>query len=148
MDKPQIIRPAAYALITQGEALLMCRLCPPEKDTGKWTLPGGGLDFGESPESGAVREALEETGLTITLGELCEVQSEVFDWPEKQMHALRFIYRTTSWSGELRNEECGSTDTCAFIPFAALDPTYRHPKFGEIVMVPLAEEGLRLASQT
>lgn len=146
MDKLQIIRPAAYALITQGESLLMCRLCPPEKDTGKWTLPGGGLDFGESPEDGAIREAREETGLDVVLGELCEVQSEVFDYPERQMHALRFIYRVQAWSGELRNEEGGSTDTCAFIPFAALDPTYRHPEFGEIVMVPLAMSGLVVAS--
>ena len=30
---------------------------------GSWTLPGGGLDFGEDPEAGALRELGEETGL-------------------------------------------------------------------------------------
>lgn len=125
--------------------MLMCRLCPPERWTGWWTLPGGGLDFGESPESGAVRETLEETGLEIDLGELVEVQSELFDFPDKDMHAIRFIYRVARWSGELRNEVDGSTDTCAFIPFEALEPEYRHGEFGEIRMVELARRGLELA---
>ncbi|WP_201370110.1 NUDIX domain-containing protein [Ktedonobacter robiniae] len=29
----------------------------------RWAMPDGGLDVGETPAQGAVREALEETGL-------------------------------------------------------------------------------------
>lgn len=144
-ERPKIIRPAAYTLITHGESLLMCRLCPPERWTGWWTLPGGGLDFGESPEAGAVRETYEETGLRIELGDLIEVQSELFEFPDKDMHALRFIYRVREWSGELRHEIDGSTDVCAFIPFSALDPGFAHEAYGEIKMVDLAQRGLELA---
>jgi 8-oxo-dGTP diphosphatase len=32
---------------------------------GTWTMPGGKLDFGESFEACAIREAFEETGITI-----------------------------------------------------------------------------------
>lgn len=145
-ERLQIIRPAAYVLIVRERALMMCRLCPKESAAGQWTLPGGGLDFGESPEDGAVREAREETGLEVDLGELLEVQSEVFEFPDRDMHAIRFVFATRAWRGTPRDELDGSTDCCAFIPFEALDPAYRHPKHGEIVLVDLARRGLELAS--
>lgn len=36
------------------------------RDDGKWTLPGGHMEPGETPQQGAVRELVEETGLTPT----------------------------------------------------------------------------------
>lgn len=32
-------------------------------DNGKWAMPGGALEVGETPAEGVVREALEETGV-------------------------------------------------------------------------------------
>lgn len=35
------------------------------RDNGKWTLPGGHLEKGESPNEGAIRELYEETGIRV-----------------------------------------------------------------------------------
>jgi 8-oxo-dGTP pyrophosphatase MutT (NUDIX family) len=37
---------------------------------GLWELPGGGLDFGETPLQAVVRETYEETGISIPEGNL------------------------------------------------------------------------------
>jgi 8-oxo-dGTP diphosphatase len=56
---------AVYGIVfneSRTEVLLIKRL-----DIPVWVLPGGGLDPGELPEVGAVREVLEETGYVSTV---------------------------------------------------------------------------------
>ncbi len=36
-----------------------------KEKNGKWELPGGGLDFGEKPQEGLIREIKEEMGLEV-----------------------------------------------------------------------------------
>jgi 8-oxo-dGTP diphosphatase len=58
-------------LVKDGKVLLGHRHSDAEKASselhgeGTWTMPGGKLEFQESPEDGAVREVREEIGLTI-----------------------------------------------------------------------------------
>ena len=44
-------------------------------DNGRWCLPAGGLDAGESLEENCIREVLEETGLIVKIGKLLGVYS-------------------------------------------------------------------------
>ncbi|MDO8562907.1 MAG: NUDIX domain-containing protein, partial [Candidatus Limnocylindria bacterium] len=42
-------------------------IAKPQYPQGGWRAPGGGVERGEALEAGALREALEETGLAVTL---------------------------------------------------------------------------------
>jgi 8-oxo-dGTP diphosphatase len=57
----------AYCWITRGDAVLFLRRAPGVFLAGRWELPGGTVEPGEPFEATAVREAAEETGLTVRI---------------------------------------------------------------------------------
>lgn len=57
-------RLGAYAVCASDEKLLLTRISTNGYPAGMWTLPGGGVDHGESPNDAVRRELYEETGLT------------------------------------------------------------------------------------
>ena len=54
-------------VINEGKILLVKRKYPPKK--GKWAIPGGSVNLGETLQAAAEREVMEETGLTIEVKE-------------------------------------------------------------------------------
>jgi ADP-ribose pyrophosphatase YjhB (NUDIX family) len=58
-------------ILDQGRVVLVKRKFPPL--AGDWSIPGGRLKIGETLREGVVREAREETGLTIDPVELLGV---------------------------------------------------------------------------
>lgn len=114
----RVTRVSAYAVCVDDEdRLLLCRIAPGTTvaDDGRWTLPGGGLDFGEDPRDGALRELAEETGYIGELDELLTVDSWArrlpgLDGSEADYHGIRILYRCRIVGGELRAETDGSTD--------------------------------------
>ena len=121
----QRVRLASYAWCETDEAVLLCRISPEGPGGGQWTLPGGGLDFGEDPEAGLHRELLEETGLEAVVGPLIGVRSAVMEPSETisghRLQVVGILYRATVTGGTLRDETDGSTDLARWIPFAELD---------------------------
>jgi len=62
---------AGCFVVDAGRVLLIRRGIAPA--VGKWTFPGGYVDFGENVADGAARETLEEVGMRVTLGPLLGV---------------------------------------------------------------------------
>lgn len=62
---------ASVLLVRHGKLLLTRRAIDPGR--GLWCFPGGYVDFGEDPQSAAIRECREETGLAINALELLDV---------------------------------------------------------------------------
>ena len=71
IGKRGVLRVGASSIIfdeSRGKILLTKRT-----DNGRWCLPGGGMDPGESIEEACVREAYEETGLHVKVTRLVGV---------------------------------------------------------------------------
>ena len=118
-------RIAAYGWCEAGGTVLLVRIAPGYVDAGSWTLPGGGIEFGEDPADAARREVEEETGIRVRLGELAGIRSEVLgpDVTTKgdRLHNLQIVYCAEAVDGELRDELGNSTDHAEWILFDRLD---------------------------
>lgn len=59
-----------------------------------WALPGGFVDYGESVETAAIREAKEETNLAVTLIEQFHVYSDPNR--DQRQHTLSIVFIATA----------------------------------------------------
>ena len=105
-------RIAAYGVVRDDQdRVLLARAAPMLTLRGRWFLPGGGVQHGESPSDSVRREIEEESGLTVVPGALLDVLSDVRTIPDgTSLHTVRLIYEVTSWHGSLRPEVDGTTD--------------------------------------
>jgi len=122
-------RIAAYGVARDPEGrLLLARAAPSLTLRGRWFLPGGGVKHGEGPPDSLRREVEEESGLTIAVGPLLDVLSDVRTLPDGvSLHTIRLVYRVDSWEGTLRPEVGGTTDAVGwFTPEEARDMPLAH----------------------
>jgi 8-oxo-dGTP diphosphatase len=120
-------RVAAYAYVEKDGALLLTRNSSLGPQPGVWTLPGGGIDHGESPSSAVLRELHEECGLEGTLGELVTVDDHHFtgtapNGRREDFHAIRIVYRVSVPAAVDPQvvEVGGTTDAVAWVKFAEI----------------------------
>jgi ADP-ribose pyrophosphatase YjhB (NUDIX family) len=101
---------AVYADVGQG--LLLIR----RADTGRWALPGGWVDPGETAEQALAREVVEETGLTVAVREVLAVNSQL-PQPDSSPHtSIHLVYR------------CEVTDGTPGATTEAREVAYRDPR--------------------
>ena len=93
------LRLRVCGLCRQGDALLMVKHTGMLSESGIfWSPPGGGLAYGESVIEALEREFLEETNLTISVGNLLFVH----EFLEPPLHAVELFFEVNIISGNLQ----------------------------------------------
>ncbi|MHB8988370.1 MAG: NUDIX hydrolase [Deltaproteobacteria bacterium] len=94
--------PTVDIIIAMGTGVILVkRKNPPVA----WALPGGFVDYGESLEQAAVREACEETGLSIRLGRQFHTYSEPDRDPRQ--HTVSTVFLATAEGTPVAGDDAG-----------------------------------------
>jgi 8-oxo-dGTP diphosphatase len=132
--------PRVYGVTIVDGAVLLVRARSRRDGQEVWWLPGGGIDFLESPVEALRREYLEETGLELQSATLFDVVSD--SWVRRNgetAHAIRIIYLVTVHDGDVAHEGDGSTDQARWIALG---------KLASIEVAPYAAAAIERAAQT
>lgn len=86
----------AAVIDDEGRILLIQR-----SDNGKWAMPGGAMEVGETPAEGVQREALEETGIRCRAVAAVGVFDSRFCSTQSPHHLYRFVFLCEPLSREI-----------------------------------------------
>ena len=108
--------------MVERDRLLLTQLAPRTGAAGRWNLPGGGIDPGESPEAAVVREVAEETGQVVDAVRLVDVMSQ--HWVGRSQrgledyHAVRLLHtaRCPRPTRPVVHDVGGSTSDARWVP--------------------------------
>jgi len=98
------------------DALLLVREAKPSA-LGRWSLPAGKLEPGETLRQGAEREAVEETGLAVEAGSLLGIYHCVETLEGGA--AINFVFQSRIVGGEIRTSP--EHPEVVFVPMPEVD---------------------------
>lgn len=103
-----------YLFNDAGQLLLGLRKS--KHGQGTWCPPGGAMEYGESPKSGAAREAFEETGLIIQPQDIkiLDVTNDFFE--ESGKHYITIQMSATKYQGEPKVTEPDKCEKWQWFP--------------------------------
>ena len=115
-DNPYVYH-GAYGLCRDPSNRLLLVRVSNGLDAGTWTLPGGGIEWGEHPGAALLRELEEETGIVdIEKYRVAAVYSHVYKRslarPYDSVQQIGIVYEVMLAAFDLRPEIDGSTDRC------------------------------------
>lgn len=103
-------------LLDGDRVLLIERGRPP--NAGKWTVPGGGVETGESMREAAARELFEETGLAARIGPIVEVLERIVTDEDGR---VRYHYVIVDFLGTEPSGQLAATSDAAAARFVRIE---------------------------
>ncbi len=121
---------ASVEIIIQkdGDIVLIKREGPPFR--GKWKLPGGMVEYGQTVEEAAMRESKEETSLDVELIDILGVYSDPQRDP--RFHSLATVFVAKPVNGTLKGDIVETTDA-KWVPIENLNTADMGFDHGKII---------------
>jgi mutator protein MutT len=128
-DRPYV--GVGAVIVQDGKVLIVKRKYDPL--AGQWSLPGGGVELGETLEDSVVREMLEETGLEIEVGPVIEVFDRITrdSNGDVRYHFVLVDYLCWPVAGELRASS--DAEDARFVDPADLAQYNLTPKASQVI---------------
>jgi 8-oxo-dGTP diphosphatase len=133
-------RIAVYGLLVHAGQMLLCRVAPGHRGEGSWTLPGGGIKWGETFREALNRGFAEETSVD-TNQEGFAFESNTTGELDTDVRNHQVVFSVTARPGQIPVAKTGgSTDKVEWIDLEVI---------GALPLSPLVERVLtHLDSQT
>ncbi|GIH11851.1 hypothetical protein Raf01_00230 [Rugosimonospora africana] len=106
-----------HTILRAGDRAVFTRRAAGLAAGGRWQLPGGHVEEGESVVQAAIREALEEVGVRIAAEDTRFVHL-VNHRVATGATRLALFFEATTWTGDPRNAEPDTCDGIGFYPLA------------------------------
>ena len=134
MERKQHVAVIAVITNAQGEVVMAIRNQPDFPEIhGKLEFPGGGLEFGETPEEAVIREAKEESGLDVEIVRLLpKIYTNYWGQPEKTDQVILISYECRIIGGQLGSKDL-EIGGLKFMKPEEIDYSQALPKTKEII---------------
>lgn len=112
------IHQVVVALIRRGDELLLVQQHEPYEPGPTWVLPGGSVESNEFLYDSLIREACEETGITILRpGPLAYIAQ--YAYPDDHRQLIVYVFEVQEWSGHIAcNDPDGHVMQASFFPLS------------------------------
>ena len=112
---------ASYLILIKDRQVLLARRYQTGFEDGKYSLPAGHVEAGETSTQALIREAKEEIGVTLAREQVRV--SHVMHRKTLDREYVDMFYIAEKWSGEMENKEPDKCDDLSWFPIDQLPET-------------------------